>query len=201
MTAPVTLGAVLTGGGSRRMGRDKALVEFDGIPMGRRVADALADGGCAPVVLIGGRATALAAIGRPVVADRFPGEGPLGGVLTALEHATAGSPRGGVPPVLVAACDLPALSADVVRALLDRVRSTDDVGTRGDARIDVCVAHGDRLEPALAVWLPSCHEPVRALFDSGERALHGVLRRLRVTAVDVDTGALRNVNTLGDLGR
>ena len=44
MTAhPAWSGAVLTGGKSRRMGRDKALVEVDGEPMALRVAHALVE--------------------------------------------------------------------------------------------------------------------------------------------------------------
>jgi molybdopterin-guanine dinucleotide biosynthesis protein A len=178
------------------MGRDKALVEVEGVPMARRVADALVAGGCAPVVLIGGRASALSALGLPVVPDRFPGEGPLGGVLTALAHAASLRPAPApAPAVLVAACDLPALSATGVRALVDRARAGDDV--------DACVAVacGDRREPALAVWHPSCAAPLRAAFDRGERALHRALCVVRVAEVRVDADAVRNVNTPGDLGR
>ena len=47
------VGVVLTGGASRRMGRTKALVEIDGVPMAARVAAALAGAGCESVVLLG----------------------------------------------------------------------------------------------------------------------------------------------------
>ncbi|MET0580139.1 MAG: NTP transferase domain-containing protein, partial [Ilumatobacteraceae bacterium] len=80
----MTAGAVLTGGSSRRMGTDKAFVEVDGVPMAERVAAALSGGGCSPVSYVGGDVALLARFGRTVHADRFPGAGPLGGVLTAL---------------------------------------------------------------------------------------------------------------------
>ncbi|MDX2378360.1 MAG: NTP transferase domain-containing protein, partial [Acidimicrobiia bacterium] len=69
------------------MGRTKALVEIEGIPMARRVADALRRGGCEHVVVVGGDARELRPLGLTVVADLFPGKGPLGGVLTALEFS------------------------------------------------------------------------------------------------------------------
>ena len=80
------IGAVLCGGASRRMGVDKAAVEVDGTPMARRVGDVLAAAGCSPVIAIGGDPTALGHLGLDVVDDGFPGQGPLGGILTALSR-------------------------------------------------------------------------------------------------------------------
>src|SRR5262245_1565825 len=91
-------GAVLTGGASRRMGRDKALVEVDGRPMAGRVAAALREAGAAEVQAIGGDAAGLGELGLDVVPDRFPGEGPLGGIVTALSAASQ-------PVTVVVACD------------------------------------------------------------------------------------------------
>jgi molybdopterin-guanine dinucleotide biosynthesis protein A len=81
------IGAVLTGGSSRRMGTDKALLEVDGVAMAVRVARALDAAGATEVMCIGGDAPALAALGLIVVTDRHPGDGPLGAVITALADA------------------------------------------------------------------------------------------------------------------
>ncbi|MBU6317480.1 MAG: NTP transferase domain-containing protein, partial [Acidobacteria bacterium] len=74
------IGAVLCGGRSSRMGRDKALVPHRGIPMVRSVADALTAGGCSEVVAVGGDTVGLGTLGFDVTPDLHPGEGPLGGV-------------------------------------------------------------------------------------------------------------------------
>jgi molybdopterin-guanine dinucleotide biosynthesis protein A len=76
-------GAVLCGGASR-MGVDKATIPVDGVAMARRVADALAAAGCSPVSAIGGDPAELGRLGLDTVIDRYPGDGPLGGILTAL---------------------------------------------------------------------------------------------------------------------
>jgi molybdopterin-guanine dinucleotide biosynthesis protein A len=87
----VTLtGVVLTGGASRRMGVDKALVEVDGVAMAGRVAAALARGGCDPVVCQGGDAQTLAVLELPVLPDSRPGGGPVAAILDALDAAAAG---------------------------------------------------------------------------------------------------------------
>lgn len=172
------------------MGRTKALVEIDGVPMAVRVADALREAGCLSVVAIGGNADEIAALGLAVVPDTDPGGGPLAGVITALEAFTEHELSDWV---CVAACDLPGLDAATVLLLA--------AAAQDHPEADVVVARTDRLEPGCALWRLEAASSVRAVYDGGVRAVHGVLDVLAVVAVDVDSEALRNINTPDDLGR
>lgn len=187
-------GAVLAGGASRRMGTDKATLEVGGRPMAGRVVAALRDAGCHPVVAVGGDRRLGDVLDVEVVADRWPGSGPLGGIITALEHA-------GGAPVIVAACDLPWISGAVIGELLGASRAAAATGQPGavDGPWQVVVARTVRLEPLCALWLPSAHAQLTAAFEAGERAVHVAMGHLRVLQCAVDPQALRNVNTPGDL--
>ncbi len=180
----MTAGAVLCGGASRRMGADKALVPVDGVPMAERVARTLESVGCVPVVLVGGDPGRLAALGRTLVADRWPGDGPLGGVITGLQLSPA-------QDVIVAACDLPWLDAATVDALL--------IAAVGDPLVDVVVAQTDRLQPAVAWWSARCLPTLERCWADGVRALHDAIAELPSRAVSVDAASLRNVNRPNDL--
>jgi molybdenum cofactor guanylyltransferase len=179
-------GAVLAGGAGRRMGRPKAMVPAAGIPMARLVADALAAGGCHPVVVVGDDRSGVEALGLEIVPDRWPGQGPLGGVITAL-HAVAGD-------VVVAACDLPGLDASTVRAVV----LAGDTCEPAD-RVDVAVAVDERGHAALARWNIDALERLERLFAEGERSLTAALAALRSVSVPCDPAALRNVNSPTDL--
>jgi len=169
------------------MGRDKALLPVGGVPMAELVAAALAAGGCDGVMLVGGDGDALrVATGRRWVADRWPGEGPLGGLLTALSAASGRD-------VVVAACDLPDLDADAVRALIAAAATADPAVSA----VVAVTAH-----PHLVGWWRASAEPaVQSLFDDGERGIRRALRRLRVVEVPVGDHVVRNVNTPADLDR
>jgi molybdopterin-guanine dinucleotide biosynthesis protein A len=180
----VAAGAVLCGGRSSRMGRDKAFVEVDGTPMAARVATALRAAGCAPVVAIGGDAEMLGALDLAVISDDHPGDGPLGGILTALARIPA--PADGT--IVVVSCDIPWLTADVVGAL---------VAARGDH--DVAVARTERREPLCAAWRSPPPPALAASFAAGGRAVHAALERLDAVDVDCEPAALRNVNSPADL--
>lgn len=196
----MTAGAVLAGGASRRMGRDKALIEVAGTAMVARVAGVLESAGCGPVVVVGGDEAAIIGLGLPMVADLWAGAGPLGAIITALRWAEG--------PVVVAACDLPDLSVEAVRAV-----AGDHPSGGGDTSVDVVVATTGRLEPLLSRWNPSALGVLEERFlRRGERAVHRVLdghghtgsasgpaRELVVRRVPVDPSALRNVNQPGDL--
>jgi molybdopterin-guanine dinucleotide biosynthesis protein A len=168
------------------MGRDKALVPVDGVAMVARVAAALRAAGCDPVVAIGGDRAALGALGLTVVPDRYPGEGPLGGVLTALDHHPDHD------MVVVTACDLPLLSPASVAAVV--------AGLAAPGRgAQVAMARTDRLQPLCAAWRPSAATVLAEAFHAGERRLHVAARDLELVEVDVDAAELSNVNTTGDL--
>ena len=94
--------AVLAGGQSRRMGRDKALLPLGDQTLIERVIAAARPLAC-PCFIVGDPAT-YAHLGLPVHPDRHPGLGPLGGLHTALGATGA--------PVLLLACDLPFLTPD-----------------------------------------------------------------------------------------
>ena len=178
MTA--AFGAVLCGGASSRMGIDKATIPVAGVAMARRVADALAAAGCSPVSAIGGDPAELGRLGLEHIFDQYPGDGPLGGIITALAVQS---------PAAVMACDLPGLSAATVTSLLDAL---------GDH--DAAIAFSDRAEPLCAVWSDRAVPVLRARFQAGERAMHRAIDGLDIAWVTVSATDLHNVNTPGDLG-
>jgi molybdenum cofactor cytidylyltransferase len=111
---------VLAAGSSLRMGWDKLIAPFEGIPLARRVVGRLAD--LRPVV-----------VAAPQVAEALAG---LRGVQLILTEPTAGPSitlalaNAAVPPGLalaVVACDLPFLDAPLVRAFLERVPDEADL--------------------------------------------------------------------------
>jgi molybdopterin-guanine dinucleotide biosynthesis protein A len=164
------------------MGRDKALIEVGARSMVEHVCTVLDAAGCAPVVLVGGdRSRLTAATGREVLADTWPGEGPLGGVIDAVRWF-AGR---GVDAVVVAACDLPDLTVEAVHAV--------------DAGPGAVVAVAGRRNPSLARWPVGAVGQLEALFGVGVRSLHEALEALGASDVAVDPAALRNVNRPADL--
>ena len=183
------VGAVLCGGASRRMGRDKALVEVDGVALARRVGDALTAGGCARVVAVGGDADALGRLGLVTVADRWPGEGPLGGLVTALDALDGGD------VLVVAPCDWVHPSGPVVARL---------VATLDAAPSDVGAVHGRT--PARDHWLPSAwragpgpSSAVGAAFAAGERRVRAALALVGAGVVEATEREVADADTPGDL--
>lgn len=162
------------------MGRDKALVEVDGVAMVVRVANALRAAGCQPVFAVGGDRAALEALGIEFVTDAHPGEGPVGGVITAL--AACGT------AVVVVACDVPYLTAGTVRALLS-----------GGGAAHATVAVTDRVQPLCALWSRRALGQLRESFAGGERRLLAVLDQLETLQIPANPQDLANVNAPGDL--
>ncbi len=182
-------GAVLAGGASRRMGTDKALLEVDGRPLVATTCAALRDAGAEPVVVVGGDPHAADVAGVEQVPDRWPGEGPLGGILTALGHLDGDGTR----HVAVLACDLPDASSRTVATLLGHVRSSPE-------SVVVPVLEGVP-QWLHAVWPPNARRVLLDSFEEGERAPWRAGRRLSVLEVPgLESSSLRDVDRPEDLG-
>lgn len=114
--APPITGAILAGGGSRRLGRDKASLPLAGKPLALRVAAALA-----PLVsscwLITNHPLAHLELGLPLVTDLWPHQGPVGGLITALFYART-------PWVLATAADNPFPAPALLQELAARAAGT-----------------------------------------------------------------------------
>jgi molybdenum cofactor guanylyltransferase len=179
-------GAILTGGDSRRMGRDKATLPIAGVPMAVRIARALAPA-LAPVVAIGRPQPELAAGGLQVIADQHPGEGPLGGILTAFAWSPA-------PLVVIVACDLVDVDAPTASALLSALEADPALAVATAAR-----EPGDA-QPLCAAWrIEQAAPALTSAFAAGERAIRRAWIDLARTAVPVEPGRVRNVNSPTDV--
>ena len=149
------------------MGRDKALVEVGGRALARIAADALTDAGAEEVFVVGGDRPALEALGLRVVPDGWPAEGPLGGIVTALEHAA-------LDVVVVLACDLPWITAPPLRELVAALAGH-------DAALPVMAG---RDQPLIAAWhRPTALGLLREGFRSGERSISRASTALGVARV------------------
>jgi molybdenum cofactor guanylyltransferase len=175
-------GVVLLGGASRRYGSDKAMALHDGVPMVSRMTQMLQSAGLEPVVTVGGPDRDVGVEHWP---DDYPGEGPLGGLLTALRRVPS-------PLAVVVACDLPYLASGSARLLVR--------GARRHSTLDAVVARTDRLEPLCGCYrVVSCLTAAETVFASGERSLQGFLRAIKIHSVVLaDPRELRNVNRPSD---
>ena len=170
------------------MGRDKALLEVGGVPLAVIVAGALRAAGADPVLAVGGDGEALGRLGLEPVPDEHPGEGPLGGVLTALG-------RSPTPVVAVLGCDLPGARAAGVAAVVAALAA------RADAEVAIPVV-GGRHALVHAAWRRSAAPRLAAAFAAGERSLAGAVARLPVVEVpDLDPAWLADVDAPEDLPR
>ena len=177
MTSAVS-GFVLAGGASRRMGSDKALLggEDDSLLLRvTRVVEAAA--GSAIVVAPQGRYEDM---GVPVLADRWPGEGPLGGIVTALEFSRD-------PLNLIVAVDMPRIDVTTLREL---------VLAAGETGRSVIPVHEDgATEPLCAVYHRNDLPALRAFFDDGGRRVRDAIGRMKYERVPAAERVFANVNT------
>lgn len=139
-TALPLMGLVLSGGKSRRMGRDKALLEWEGEALVLRQARLLKEW-CDQVFLSARSGQGRDALGPTVLEDRHSCPGPIAGILTALEE----NPQAAW---LVLACDLPLVDNSVLQAL---VAGRDPMGHGTAFRSP----HDKRPEALCAIWEPA----------------------------------------------
>jgi molybdopterin-guanine dinucleotide biosynthesis protein A len=183
--------ALQAGGGSRRMGRDKALVRLAGRPLIQHVLDRVASLGD-EILVTTNHPQAYAFLDVRLVVDAVPGQGALGGLRTALAAA-----RG--ETVLVLASDMPFVSHLVLGRLLALATEADVIVPRWKGEY----------EPLLAVYSKACLPAVEKALEAGKRRMISFYPEVRVRVVEeseisgIDPLGLSffNINTPEDLAQ
>ena len=188
-------GIILAGGQSRRMGRDKALIDFQGRPIIVQALAALREL-TDDLVVVSNRSDVYGPLGAPwgarVVADYDPPCGPLGGIaagLQAMESELA----------IVVACDMPFLNVALLRWLIDQAAGYDAVVPQT----------GVEYEPLHAIYRQTCYNPIVQRIEQGDRRVISFFADVRLRtiaeaawrAIDPAGRSLVNLNTPGDLTR
>ena len=186
-------GVIQAGGKSTRMGgRPKALMELGG----RRIIDRVADVVRAvtdDLLLVTNTPELYASLGLAMVPDVFPDHGSLGGIYSGLRAAPGDA-------AFTVACDMPFLTPEVARLVIDRAALADVV---------VPTSSGGRLETLHACYAKSCLGPMESKLRQGQLRIAGFFDEVRVLAILEDEVAhfcdpeiiFMNVNTPEELAR
>lgn len=178
------LTVILTGGGSRRMGRDKAMLPFGGTTLLQTVIDRYTRLG--PVAVSVNAAGRFPFHGAAELVDRWPDLGPLNGIVSAFAETDADE-------IFLTATDLPYGDCALVQRL---------AALRGDA--DACILRRGKkgMEPLFAIYGRACGEAAKACLAAGKKSFFDMLEGLRVRYVQPEELAefdldhiLTNVNT------
>ncbi|MBN6066191.1 molybdenum cofactor guanylyltransferase MobA [Aggregatibacter actinomycetemcomitans] len=179
---------ILAGGRATRMGgADKGLQLLHGKPLFQWISERLRSQVAQVSVNANRHRECYAAAGLPVFADNLEGfQGPLSGILTALE-------RSDTDFVLFVPCDSPFFPEN----LLEKLKSA--VIFHG---VSVAYAHdGEREHPTFCLMARSLKDKLAAYLASGERRMLHFMRQNGAVSVDFSENkkAFANINTLDEL--
>ncbi len=170
---PLTAGYVLAGGASSRFGKNKALVELGGKSVLARMLEVVGESGVRQTVVVGAKHT-YREFGARCLEDKWPGEGPLGGIVTALGRSLAD--KHGYRWNLIVSCDMPFLTADWLKYLIERA---------AHSASEVVLAHSAHgPEPLCACWRTDAVETLQAAFERGVRRVTEGISVLRAEVLD-----------------
>ena len=180
--------AVLCGGLSSRMGRDKALLTVGGLTLIERIfrtASACAD----DCFLVADKKDKYAFLEAPVVTDSFLRCGPIGGI-----HAALMACRN--DKCLILSCDMPLISEKTIDQLFN---------TRTSAEI-VAAKSTKGIEPVCAIYAKSCLPTLEAQVKDKNYRLMDLLGTMETQIITIEgnrkeESEFMNVNCAADFRR
>jgi molybdopterin-guanine dinucleotide biosynthesis protein A len=164
------------------MGRDKAFLETDGRPLIQHSLETLGKV-CREVVISAGKIEPYSRFGVPVVRDIYPGQGPLGGLISVFEAISCDL-------LFLAACDMPFLREDAIRYIYAQMSDYDIVVPET----------GGKLHTLHALYHRRTASAAASVFQSGKRSLACLMQTCRVCVLKpnaAEIGGTLNVSGAG----
>ncbi len=185
-------GYVLAGGKSSRMGSDKALLNMEGRTTIERQCEILETFCVQGVFIAGARSSELSKFSWPVIQDSMLDQGPLFGIISALQHAENGI-------AVILAVDLLAISTADITAVL--AACSQDV----DSECDVFFAQSKQdpsehgAQPLCAAWrVESSLAVLSQQLEQGQRSVMKAWQGLKRQGVLISDSHLININLPSD---
>jgi molybdenum cofactor guanylyltransferase len=187
VTPPIPLAAVvLAGGASRRMGRDKATLPYEGKTLVERVVSVVSQR-CSPVFVIAAPGQPLPTLQAEVLRDEVRGVGPL----LATGRGLRAAADAGLKLAFVCAVDMPLLSTELIDEL---------AGPAMRLGADVVLPWDGRDHYLAGVYRTSLADRVDALVAAGERSMRALVDTVDTQRIVMpEQPSLTNVNTAADL--
>jgi molybdopterin-guanine dinucleotide biosynthesis protein A len=167
-------GAILAGGGSSRMGTNKAVLPFGGARVIETLLRALRPL-FSEIAIVANDPAPYADLGVPVWRDRIPGKGALGGIYTAVLRSAS-------PQTFCIACDMPFANPAVIAFLRDMAPGYDAVVPRT----------ADGYQPLHAFYAKTCLPHMEAMIRDDRLQVTGLFSAVR--ARTVGEGELRSMD-------
>jgi molybdopterin-guanine dinucleotide biosynthesis protein A len=180
---------ILAGGASRRMGRDKAFIQIEGIRLldyvYRKCRELFSE-----IIIVTNQPQQFVDYQTPVVPDEIPGIGSIGGLYTGLRRASNYYS-------FCVACDMPFLKPELIARIIEKRSNSDIVIPKTRAG----------LEPLHALYSKRCIEPLKKYIEKGDLKISNILVEVKVQycseeeikKVDPSLLSFMNVNTKKEL--
>jgi molybdopterin-guanine dinucleotide biosynthesis protein A len=167
MTSDSITGAVLAGGHSSRMGRNKALIRVGGKPMIQTIANTM----CqlfAEVVVVADQCGLYQFLNLPIIHDIHKNLGPIGGIHAALTELDT-------PAAFIVGCDTPFVSTEIVEYI---------VNYPAEAPVKAALVD-TTIQPLCALYRRDCLPVINDQISRGTRKLSDLLNSLHTAVVPI----------------
>ncbi|MGV0653061.1 molybdenum cofactor guanylyltransferase [Mycolicibacterium thermoresistibile] len=184
MTSRTPLAAVvLAGGASRRMGRDKATLVYDGSTLVEGTVNAVA-ARCSPVFVVAAPGQALPELDAEVLRDELRGVGPL----LATGRGLRAAAEAGRELAFVCAVDMPFLTPEVIDTLAGPAARIPGV--------EIVLPWDGREQYLAGIYRTALADRITGLIEAGERSMKALITRSDTQQIVLPAQrALTNVNT------
>ncbi|MFZ1705915.1 MAG: molybdenum cofactor guanylyltransferase [Saprospiraceae bacterium] len=177
-------GVILIGGQSKRMGKPKALLSFNGKLLYQHLAQILQNSFDQVYLSHNVKQFVLTDSKYAIIEDRLPSSGPISGIISCLEQLNK--------PLFVLPCDMPFITTEIVLDILSR-RNTENM----------CTVYFNETngfyEPLLGVWEQKSLEILKDSFSDGVFSLQKILQKNKVSKnIPLDISIFKNLNTPDD---
>ena len=176
------MGIILAGGKSLRFGEDKALAFWEGKTFLERAVHRIRELALEPVVVTN-CSRDYSFLNCRVVSDIFPDKGPLGGLFTAVHLFPTHR-------LLVLTCDMPSVSADLLRKLIETHLSRNILTVYSD--------RGRGIYPFPGIYEPSIRNWLKLRLEMGILSMTDLIREITdkmLIQINLSSPDFGNINT------